>query len=263
MAQIDLNCDMGESFGVYSIGMDDAVIRYITSSNIACGFHAGDPMVISRTVKMAADHGAAIGAHPGFPDLMGFGRRNMDCTIEEVRNYVIYQVGAIRAFCKIHGLRLQHVKPHGSLYNMSVGNEEMSRAIAEAVAAVDSDLILMTLAGKHAELMAGIAREAGIRIALEAFPDRAYTPEGALASRNTPGAVITDPGAAAERAVRMALEGRVIAMDGNSIPMEVHTLCVHGDTQNAVEMARAIRMALDAEGIEIVPVGKMLLRQPA
>lgn len=259
MAQVDINCDMGESFGTYRIGADERIIRYISSANIACGFHAGDPVVMNRTFLLAATHGVEVGAHPGFPDLMGFGRRNLDCSLEEIRNYVIYQVGAALAFCRVHGVKLQHVKPHGSLYNMSVGNEEVARTMAEAVASVDSNLILVTLAGRHGELMTRIAARTGIRIAMEAFPDRAYTPDGHLASRRIPGAVIENPEQVVERAVRMASEGCVISLDGSSIPLRAHTLCVHGDNHGAVELAAGIREALEAGGIAVVPMGKMSL----
>lgn len=259
MAQVDLNCDMGESFGAYTMGMDEEVLPHITSANIACGFHAGDPQVLDRTVKMAGSFGVGIGAHPGFPDLMGFGRRNMDCTLEEIRNYVIYQVGAVQAFCKVHGLRLQHVKPHGSLYNMSVGNEGIARAIVEAVASVDPGLILVALAGKAAGVMERIAGESGVRLALEAFPDRAYTAEGTLVSRRLPGAVIEDPLEASERAVRMAAEGCIMAADGTPIPLKVHTLCVHGDNPAAVDLVRTIRTALETSGVQVLPMGSMAL----
>lgn len=255
MKHIDLNCDMGESFGAYTIGMDGDVIRHITSANIACGFHAGDPVVMARTVALAAEHGVAPGAHPGFPDLMGFGRRNMQCSLDEVRDYIIYQVGAINAFCTSAGVPLQHVKPHGSLYNMAVGNEPMARAIAEAVASVDASLILLSLAGKHAPLMRKIADDVGITVAFEAFPDRAYSPDGVLAPRSQPGAVITDGHQAAERALRMASEGTVVAVDGSVIEMDVSTLCVHGDNPEAVSLVRDIRKTLESEGVSVVSMG--------
>lgn len=255
MKRIDINCDMGESFGAYTIGMDGDVIRYISSANIACGFHAGDPRVMNRTVKLAQENGVGAGAHPGYPDLAGFGRRNLECTPDEVRDDVIYQIGALRGFCTLHGVKLQHVKPHGSLYNMCVGNETLSRAVAEAIAAVDPSLLWVTLAGAQAGLARRIADAAGIRVVFEAFPDRAYTPDGKLAPRKLPGAVITDPKRAAEQALRMAQEGRVIATDGTVIDMEVQTLCVHGDNPSAVDHVRTIRRTLEAEGLRIVPMG--------
>ena len=258
MPQVDLNCDMGESFGVYTIGMDEQVIRHITSANIACGFHAGDPRVLDRTVKLAADFGVAVGAHPGFPDLQGFGRRSMECTLDEIRAYVVYQIGAVQAFCSVHGVKLQHVKAHGSLYNMSVKDGGIARAIVEGVAMVDESLILVTLAGKSAELMERIGAEVGLRIAFEAFPDRAYTPEGVLADRRLPGALIEDVAEVAQRAVRMVTEGRVLAMDGTPLPVRVHTLCVHGDSPGALDAVTRIREVLEKEAVEVLPMGRIL-----
>lgn len=255
MKRIDINCDMGEGFGAYTVGMDGEVIRYISSANIACGFHAGDPRIMSQTVKLAKENGVGVGAHPGYPDLVGFGRRNMDCTPDEVRDYMIYQIGALRGFCALHGVKLQHVKPHGSLYNICVGNEGLSRAVAEAIAAVDPEILWVTLGGAKAGLARKIAAAAGIRVVFEAFPDRAYTPEGNLAPRKLPGAVITDPKLAAEQALRMAREGRVIATDGTVIEMEVQTLCVHGDNPAALHHVQTIRQTLEAEGLRVVPMG--------
>lgn len=258
MNYVDLNCDMGESFGAYTLGMDAEVIRQVTSANIACGFHAGDPLVMDRTVRMAVQWGAGVGAHPGFPDLMGFGRRNMDCTLEEIRNYVIYQVGAIRAFCKVHGVELQHVKPHGSLYNMAVENEDLARTIAEAVADVDPELLLVSLAGKNAPRMRKIAAAAGLRVVFEAFPDRAYTAQGTLVSRRKPGAVIEEPELVAQRALMMVAERRIIAEDGTFLPLEVDTLCLHGDNPAAVKLARRIRHTLEHHGVQVKPMAEML-----
>ncbi|MCX5834636.1 MAG: 5-oxoprolinase subunit PxpA [Deltaproteobacteria bacterium] len=258
MKKIDLNSDMGESFGAYTIGMDSEVIRYVTSANIACGFHAGDPHVMDATIKLAKDHGVGVGAHPGYPDLIGFGRRNMDCTPEEIRDYLTYQIGAMLAFCRIHGVKLQHVKPHGSLYNMSVGNEVLIRTIAGAIAGVDRSLIYLTLGGAQAPLVKRIAKELGIRVAFEAFPDRAYTPEGRLASRQLPGTVIEDPELATERALRMAKEGKIIATDGTVLEMEIHTICVHGDNPSAVEHVREIRATLEAHQIHVAPMGTFI-----
>ena len=252
---IDINCDMGESFGAYTLGMDSEVIRYITSANIACGFHAGDPGVMNRTVRLARDNGVAVGAHPGFPDLAGFGRRNLECTPDEVRDDVIYQIGALKGFCLLHGVKMRHVKPHGSLYNLCVGNESLSLAVAQAIAAVDPSLLWVTLGGAGAGLARKVASAAGIGVVFEAFPDRAYTPEGKLAPRKLPGAVITDPGLAAEQALRMAKEGAVITTDGTRLEMEVHTLCVHGDNPSALHHVQTIRQALEAEGMRIAPLG--------
>ena len=255
MDRIDINCDMGESFGRYQLGQDATLIERITSASIACGFHAGDPLVLNRTVALAAARHVGVGAHPGFADLKGFGRRNLDCTPEEIGADIVYQIGAIQAFCAVHKVRLQHVKPHGALYNMAVGNESLARAIARAVAAVDPSLLLVTLAGGEAEMMARIGREEGVRVVFEAFPDRAYTPEGRLVSRRLPGAVITDAALATERAVRMATEGRIVASDGSILEMEIDTLCVHGDTPTALALVQEIRGGLERAGVTLAPMG--------
>jgi UPF0271 protein len=253
--RIDINCDMGESFGAYKIGMDEEVMEFITSANIACGWHAGDPLVMDRTVKMAKDRGVGVGAHPGYPDLMGFGRRNMECTAEEIRNYVVYQVGALQAFCRVHGVPMAHVKPHGNLYNTAVDNETVARAIAEAIVSVDTSLLYVALAGAKGERVRRIGEELGLRVVYEAFPDRAYTPQGGLLPRKEKGAVIHDPKAVAERALLMAGENKVVAVDGTVIPLEVQTLCVHGDNPAAVALVASIRERLEREGIAVRPMG--------
>ncbi len=253
--RIDLNCDIGESFGAYTIGMDADVIHHITSANIACGWHAGDPIVMDRTVKMAAEKGVGIGAHPGYPDLMGFGRRNMACTPDEARLYMMYQIGALKAFCTANNTQLRHVKPHGALYLTAVENADVARAVAEAIVAVDPNLYYVALAGKKGELMTRIGRELGLKVAYEAFPDRAYTPEGTLQSRKEPGAVIKEPEIVVERALKMVLEKRVVAFDGTSIPLEADTLCVHGDTPTAVDLTKGIRKSMEAEGVKLSPLG--------
>ena len=257
MKKIDLNCDMGESFGAYKLGMDEKVIQYITSANIACGWHAGDPMVMDKTVKMAVEYGVSVGVHPGYPDLLGFGRRNMDCIPDEIRNYVVYQIGALQGYCKVYDTRLRHVKPHGALYLTAVVNEEVARAVAEAIVSIDSNLLYVALAGAKGAMMTRIGNDVGLKVIYEAFPDRAYTPEGNLLSRREPGAVIKEPGEVTERALRMVLEKRVIAVDGSSIPFEVDTLCVHGDTPTAVELTKSIREALESEGVELSPMRAM------
>lgn len=256
MKKIDLNCDMGESFGAYKLGMDEKVIQYITSANIACGWHAGDPLVMDKTVEMAVEHGVGVGAHPGYPDLPGFGRRNMDCTPDEIRSYVAYQVGALQGFCKIHGTRLRHVKPHGALYLTAVVNEVVARAVAEAIVSVDPDLLYVALAGAKGEMMTRIGKDVGLKVVYEAFPDRAYTPEGNLVPRRESGAVIKDPQEVARRALRMATEGVVIAVDDTSIPIEAQTLCVHGDTPSAVDLVRNIHEILEKEGVSVQPMKK-------
>lgn len=251
---IDLNCDMGESFGAYPLGNDDAIVALVSSANIACGFHAGDPKVMRRTVGLAVEHCVAIGAHPGFPDLRGFGRRAMACSPEEIGDDLTYQIGALQAFCTAHGGRLRHVKPHGALYNMAAGNEELVRAMARAIGRIDRNLLLVGLAGPDNGRMAAIAAEEGIAMVFEAFPDRAYTAEGMLVSRQRPGAVIHDPGEAAERALRMVRDGVVAAIDGTVVAVSAQTLCIHGDNPQGVDLAAAIRQRLEAAGIVIQPM---------
>ena len=248
---IDINCDMGESFGAYTLGMDEMVIRHISSANIACGFHAGDPQVMRKTVQLALKHGVAVGAHPGFPDLAGFRRRNMQCSLEEIQDYVTYQVGALQAFCRAEGGWLHHVKPHGALYNMAAKNPDMVQAIARAIHALDPELPLVVLAGPNAEALRAAAAEEGVQVILEAFPDRAYDADGALRSRNLPGAVIHDTALAAARALSMVQQGMIEAHDGSRVAMQVRSLCVHGDNPNTVALAAAIRERLEAAGVKI------------
>ena len=253
--EIDLNCDMGESFGAYKLGLDEEVIKYITSANIACGWHAGDPLVMDRTVRMSVENGVGAGAHPGYPDLHGFGRRNMDCLSDEIRNYVVYQIGALKGFCAAHGTALRHVKAHGALYLTAVENESVARAIAEAVVSVDPELMYVALAGAKGDMMTRVGEELGLRVVYEAFPDRAYTIDGTLVSRRQPGAVIKDPEKVAERALKMAKEGKVVAINGAEIPLNPQTLCVHGDTPGAVNLVKRIRELLESENIDVRPMG--------
>jgi UPF0271 protein len=249
--QIDMNSDVGESFGVYKLGLDEEVIPHITSANIACGFHGGDPGVMRKTISLAKQYGVEVGAHPGFPDLIGFGRRNVDATLEEIQDDVVYQMGALQAFAISQGLRLQHVKPHGALYNMAVANHRIWEATAEAVAKVDREVILVVLASSRRDPLQEIGRRYGIRIAFEAFPDRAYRSDGSLVPRREKGAVIHDHEIVAKRALKMALEGKVIAIDGTEIELKVDTLCVHGDNPAAVQMVKKIREDLKAAGVEV------------
>ncbi len=255
MNEIDLNCDMGESFGAYALGLDEEVIKYISSANIACGYHAGDPMVMNRTVRLAAKHGVGIGAHPGYPDLMGFGRRNMDCNTAEIRNYVIYQIGALNAFCVANGVKMRHVKPHGALYLAAAENREVAAAIVEAVAYVDRELMCLALAGPKGELMADACEKAGLPLVREAFPDRTYVRDGMLTPRRSPGAVLSDPKEVAARALMIAKEGRIRAADGTVISLDAQTICVHGDNPTAIDLVRGIRNLLESEGVAIRPVG--------
>ncbi len=248
---MDLNSDVGESFGRYSLGMDAALMPYITSANIACGLHAGDPLVMDQTVRLAREHGVAIGAHPGFPDLQGFGRRAMQLAPEEAEAFVLYQIGALAAFARAAGVELAHVKPHGALYNQAARDRVLAQAIARAVARFDRQLILVGLANS-ALVEAGL--EAGIRIVREGFADRAYESDGSLRPRHLPGAVLLDPARAAAQAVRIAREGRVVSYTGDEVPVQAETLCLHGDTLNALGMAQAIRQALADAGIPVVPL---------
>ncbi len=260
MSCVDLNCDLGESFGAYTIGLDAQVIPHVSSVNIACGYHAGDPVVMEKTVALAKEHGVAIGAHPGFPDLMGFGRRPMNITPAEAGAYVKYQLGALLAFVKAQGLKLQHVKPHGALYNMAAKDEALAKAIAQSVASVDSNIRLMGLAGS---LMLTEAEKAGLPVISEVFADRAYNDDGSLVNRKLPGAVIHDAQQAAARAVihdaqqaaaravMMAKEHKVISINGKEIPLQADSICVHGDNAQAIELVCTIRSALQAEGIAI------------
>ncbi len=254
--KVDLNCDMGESFGRYRIGADEAMMPHITSANIACGYHAGDPLVMDRTVRLAAKHRVGIGAHPGFPDLMGFGRRAMQLSSEEIENYILYQIGALAAFARAAGAELVHVKPHGALYNMAAKDTELARAIVHGIARFSKRLIVVCPAGSA---MIEAAREAGLRAAREGFADRAYNPDGTLQSRKESGSVIHDPLRAAERAVAMVLDKVVVAHTGEEIPLRVDTICVHGDSPGAVQIAQAIRKELATAGIEVVPMGSFVM----
>jgi len=248
MTRIDLNSDLGESFGPWSMGQDEELMESITSANIACGFHAGDPSVMRRTIELAKQHGVAIGAHPGFPDLVGFGRREIHATPQEVEDFVLYQTAALAGVATTHGVRLQHVKAHGALYNMAVRDRSLADAIARAVAAFDRTLILFGL--PHSELLRA-GEHAGLRVAAEIFADRAYEPDGSLASRRKPGSVIHDPTAVVSRAVRMVADRAVTATDGSTIPLHGDTLCLHGDTPGSAELARRIRAALTEAGIQV------------
>ncbi|MBL7182991.1 MAG: LamB/YcsF family protein [Anaerolineae bacterium] len=253
--KVDLNCDMGESFGRYRIGADEAMMQHITSANIACGYHAGDPLVMDRTVRLAAKHGVGIGAHPSFPDLMGFGRRAMQLSSEEIENYILYQIGALAAFARAAGVELVHVKPHGALYNMAARDMELARAIVHGIARFGREVIVVWLA---ASAMIEAAGEAGLCVAQEGFADRAHNPDGTLQSRKEPGSVIHDPQRAAGQAVAMVRDGVVVAHTGEEIPVHVDTICVHGDSPGAVQIARTIRAELEAAGIRVRPMGSFL-----
>jgi len=254
--KIDINCDLGESFGNFKVGHDTEIMPFITSANIACGFHAGDPVVMARTVKLAKENKVTISAHPGFPDLIGFGRRDMSLSKEEIRNTVIYQVGALEAFAKAANMNLQHIKPHGALYNAAAKNETYANAIIEAVDAVNPKLVVFVLANSR---MAKMVAKAGLRVAHEVFVDRAYNSDGSLVTRNVAGAVIENAKLVAYRAVNMVKEKHVTAIDGQTVKFdEVHTICVHGDTLNAVELAKATKESLLTADIDVAPVGTFI-----
>jgi len=244
---IDLNCDLGESFGRYELGQDAAMMPLITSANVACGFHAGDPNVMANTVELVKKHGVALGAHPGYPDLQGFGRRQMDFTSNELRNLMIYQLGALDAFARAADVLLVHVKPHGALYNLAAVDWEVANAIAQAVFDFDPSLILIGLAGSTL-IKAGKA--CGLRVANEGFPDRAYLPDGQLMPRDQKGAVLHAPQAVAENALGLVKNG--MQVDGQKVSFE--SLCLHGDNELAVENAQAVREVLSAEGIILSPL---------
>lgn len=248
VAAIDLNSDVGESFGAYRLGADEEVLRFATSANIACGFHAGDPRVMRRTVLLARDLGVAVGAHPGFPDLVGFGRRAIDATAEEIEADVIYQVAALDGFCREAGVRLQHVKPHGALYNLAATREDVAGAIAAAVRAVNPDLIVFALPGSA---LARQASAAGLRVAFEAFADRRYDANGMLVSRRQADALIHDPEEAVAQALRIATEKKVRTAAGSDIELVADTICVHGDSPEAVALARLIRQRFAEAGVGV------------
>lgn len=248
MYRVDLNSDLGESFGRYTLGMDDKVIPLITSANVACGYHASDPVVMAKTVTMAKRAVVRVGAHPGFPDLMGFGRRNMNVTPEEAKAYVLYQLGALYGFCKAQGVELQHVKPHGALYNMAAKDYELSKAICQGIKEFDPKLIVLALSGGQ---LAKAAEDAGLSVALEVFADRAYEEDGSLVDRRKEGAMVTDEEEAISRVVRMVKEKKVTAITGKDIPIQADSVCVHGDGAKALAFVQRIRQVLEREGIEI------------
>lgn len=253
--QVDLNCDMGESFGAYKIGMDEEVVKFISSANVACGFHASDPMVMDKTVKLLSENGVAVGAHPGFPDLMGFGRRNINVSPDEAKAYVKYQIGALSAFCKAQGVTLQHIKPHGALYNMAGKDYNLSKAICEGIYEIDPKLILLGLSGSQ---MLKAADDMGLRCAKEVFADRAYEEDGSLVARTKQGAMITDENEAITRVIGMIKDGKVTAVNGKEIDIEANSVCVHGDGAKALEFVQKIRKALTDENIQIVPLAKIV-----
>ena len=246
--RIDLNSDLGESFGPWPMDQDEALMNSISSANIACGFHAGDPGAMRATIALARGKGVAIGAHPGFQDLVGFGRREVKATPQEVEDLVLYQVAALAGMAAAQGASLQHVKAHGALYNMACRDRGLADAIAKAVASIDRSLILFGLPGSEL-LRAG--RDAGLQVAAEIFADRSYDPDGSLTSRQKPGSVIHDTATVVARAITMARDKRVVAVDGSTIALQADTMCLHGDTPGAAALAREIRRGLEGAGLRI------------
>lgn len=252
--KINLNADMAEGFGAYDIGDDAGILKIIGSANIACGFHAGDPLTMQRVVREAVREGVTIGAHPGFNDLWGFGRRRIDMRPEDLEYMVAYQIGALQAMATYSDAKVTHLKPHGALNNMAAENREYALAIGRAIKSVDRDIIYLALAGSEME-KAG--RELGLRVALEGFCDRQYEDDGNLTSRKLPGAVIKDPVVAARRVVDMVVNNTITSRSGKKIPCKLHSLCVHGDEPTAVALARSVREALESAGAQLVPLTDM------
>lgn len=250
-ATVDLNCDLGESFGAYRLGHDTAILPLVTSANIACGYHAGDPLVMRQTVQLALRHGVAIGAHPGLPDLVGFGRREMAVSVEEAYAFTVYQIGALKGFIQAEGGVLHHVKPHGALYNMAAVNSKLAEALAEAVYRVQPEAVLYGLAGSE---LINAGQRLGLATAQEVFADRTYQPDGTLTPRSQPGALITDEDKALKQVLRMVQEGTVKSQQGEQVAIKADTVCIHGDGPHALDFAQKIRAALGAADIQVQAV---------
>jgi UPF0271 protein len=250
---VDLNCDMGESFGPYKLGLDEEVIKFISSANVGCGFHGGDPHVMRETVAMAKEYGVGVGAHPGLPDLLGFGRREMKVTPEEVRDYFIYQIGALKAFVEVAGLKLQHVKAHGALDAMARRDEDLTKAMCEAAIEISPDLIWLAHSGKGE-----IAGRMGLKVVQEVYADRAYNADKTLVSRTLPRAVIKDPQEIGARINQLLETGTITTIDGKALELDFNSICVHGDTPGAVGMIRTIREILAANDIAVIPMAELI-----
>ena len=247
--RVDLNCDLGESFGNYHLGLDREVLSYVTSANVACGWHAGDPLIMDETVVLCKDKGVALGAHPGYPDLMGFGRRAMKISPAEAKAYMLYQVGALDAFAKLHGMKLQHVKLHGAFYNMASVDPELANAVLNGLEAFGKGIRAMVLSGSY---IAQEAQRRGIPLIQEVFADRGYTDQGTLVPRNEKGAFIKEPEEALERVLCMIKEGCVLSNTGHSIPIQADSICLHGDNPEALAFAKTIREGLENGGIQVL-----------
>lgn len=255
MYKVDLNSDLGESFGCYKIGMDEEVLKHITSANIACGFHAGDPIQMDKTVKLAMENNVQIGAHPGFMDIIGFGRREMKISKDEVKAYVKYQLGALNSFVISNGANIQHVKAHGALYNMAAKDYEISLSIAQAVYEVDKNIILLGLANSS---IIDAGKDVGLRVANEVFADRAYNSDGTLVSRSIEGSIINDPNIAIKRVIKMVKENKVEDINGKDIDIKADSICVHGDNPKAIEFVKSIRAELIKEDINICCISEVI-----
>ncbi|WP_094604388.1 5-oxoprolinase subunit A [Sporomusa silvacetica DSM 10669] len=255
MLYIDLNCDMGENFGVYSLGNDEEIMPYVTSINVACGFHASDPANMRKTVKLAKKYGVAVGAHPSLPDLVGFGRRAMSVTPDEIKADFIYQIGALQAFCHAEGVVMQHVKDHGAITDMANNDLAIAIAMAEAIQAVDSNLYMVCLANS---LMVKAAKTVGIPYVEEAYADRAYTDTGSLVSRKQANAVIHDAATVRKRVLGMMKEKQILSINGSVLPINAQTICLHGDTPGAIALAKELRSSLESSGVTVQPFGKSL-----
>ena len=250
---IDFNCDMGESFGIYKMGLDEEVIQNITSANVACGFHAGDSLWMKRTVELAEQYNVALGAHPSYPDLKGFGRRNMNIDPSEVKADIIYQSGALSAFTSLK--KLQHVKPHGAMYNQAVNDPDLAKSICEAILEFDEDVILLALTGSK---WVEIAQDMGLRVAKEVFADRAVNSDGTLVSRSNPGSVIHDSSEVVQRSLRMVQEGGIESIDGHLVEVEADSICLHGDTPGAVDLSKILKEEFVKSDISILPLGEIV-----
>lgn len=248
MNYVDLNCDIGENFGRYTLANQNEILQYVTSANIACGFHAGDPSVMRETVKVALANGVKIGAHPGLPDLVGFGRREMAITYQEAYDMVVYQIGALQGFLSVEGEKMQHVKPHGALYNMAAKNAEIAEAIAQAIYDISPDLILFGLASSE---LTKAGEKLGLKTAHEVFADRTYQADGSLTSRKEPNALITNQDEAIKQVIRMVKEGKVTSCQGSDVLLQADTICIHGDGEHAVHFAQYIKSQLEQNGIAV------------
>jgi len=252
--EIDLNCDMGESFGIYKIGNDEEMMKYVTSISVGCGFHAGDPHVMRKTVNLAKKYGVAVGAHPGYPDLVGFGRRRLEATPEEVKDDILYQVGALKAFCAAAGVELQHVKPHGQLYMMAWRNEVLARGILEAIREIKLEPIFLAL---YNTIPYQMAKSMGVRVVGELYADLDYAPDGTTFIKKVHGEI--DPEATVKKVLKMVLEGKVTSSEGKDIEVKGTSICFHGDNPRGPEIAQAVRRELEKKGVKIVPLRQQTL----